>query len=102
MIEKTEIIQYLDRQESDILFYKNHIAELEAKIELMKTLDVSWISPDTLKLESDTYSSEAIQTAFMKAKVYEGLKTNEFTTVLDTFIKFLDGTHHSLKKKVNE
>lgn len=43
-----------------------------------------------MTLKQSQYSREEIILAFMKAKTYEGLMTNKFETVLDTFIQFLE------------
>lgn len=89
-MESKEVIKFIEQQEKSIDFYKNLIGELNENIRLLKTMPDNWINPDTLELKKKEYTANEIITAFMKAKVYEGLKTNEFSTVLDTFIEFLE------------
>lgn len=101
MTNKQDIIKFLDLQEKNLEYYKKYSANLEKTIEQMRTIhesDKNWINPDLLNLEKLQYSKEEIQIAFKKTKIYEGLDTNEFSTVLDTFIKMLEGKHHSQKK----
>ena len=97
-MDKQGIIDYLNQQENNSNFYKSEIERLKGVIESMKTLEDKWIDPHTLDLTKTEYTKEEIITAFMKAKVYEGLETNKFSTVLDTFITMLDSKHHSQNK----
>ena len=85
--EAIEVLSQINKN-YDSLVKENE--ELKYHIKNLQTMDISWMNPDTLNLKQAQYSREKIKTAFLKAKKYEGLKTNEFTTVLDTFIKFLE------------
>ena len=75
-------------------YYKNLAGELEGKLQSMKQ-GSPWKDPISLELAKDEYTSEEILLAFTRAKIYEGLATNKFGTVLDTFIDFLEGKKKS-------
>lgn len=102
-MNKEDVIKYIEQQEKNLAFYKRQVNRLEQILGDIHKLDkTEWLKPSELNLKLDNFSKEQIETAFYKAKQYEGLITNEFTTVLDTFIEFLNETHHSLNKTKND
>lgn len=85
-----DIHKHLLMQDKNLSFAKRQVEELTTQVHDLKTLDAKWIDPNALQLSQTVYSAKRIREAFIKAKTYEGLDTNQFTTVLDTFIEFLD------------
>lgn len=79
---------------SNAEYYRKRCDTLEMQIEAMKQSS-AWKNPDLIQLDKPEYTREEIAKAFLNAKIYEGLVTNEFGTVLDTFIDFLEGRKKS-------
>jgi hypothetical protein len=91
-----DIIEYLNQQDKNIKFYKKEISRLEKQIFDIKHIsDVSKIID--LGLEKSEYSKDEIITAYNRMMKYEGFDSERFgRLIIDTFIEFLNGTHHSL------
>lgn len=89
------IVIFLNNQENNLKYYKQKVAELEKNIEELKTIRIDVVNPYELKLEKGVYKNKEIEVAYIKAKIYEGLDISKQTTVLDTFISFLENKHHS-------
>lgn len=101
-MKKEDIIAYIEMQDSNLQSYKKENKRLRNVIKDIHSLSkTEWIKPGELNLSHPSYSAEEIEIAFLKSKQYEGLETNKFTTVLDSFIEFLKGTHHSLKNDIH-
>jgi hypothetical protein len=94
---KTEdIIKHLKLQDSNIDFYKREVKRLEQQISDIKS--ISNVSNTVgLDLSRSEYSKEEIINAYNKMLKYEGIKEDRVGgLIIDTFIEFLNGTHHSL------
>lgn len=93
---KTEdIVEHLKLQDSNLDFYKKKVAELESQIKDIKQIsDIS--NSVNLGLKKTEYTREEIISAYNKMLKYEGLESRSGGLIVDTFIEFLNGTHHSL------
>lgn len=92
-----DIIDHLKQQDKNIEFYKKEISILEKQIFDIKHIsDVS--NEVELGLKNSEYSKNEIITAYNRMMKYDGFDSQRFGgLIIDTFIEFLNGTHHSLK-----
>lgn len=98
-----DIYRYLKLQDTNTTFFITKIRELEEQIETMKNIE--FIKNDIeVNLTKENYTKEEIILAYNRMSKYEGLnyQYNYRKTIVDTFIEFLNNTHHSLKPKENE
>jgi len=97
-----QIIEYI--KQLDLL--NQHLAQenelFEKHIEKLKVLQTTgkWKDPHKLELVKKNYTAKSIKDAYLKTKVHEGLDDiNDFDTILDTFIDFLDKKRDSRGSK---
>jgi hypothetical protein len=94
-----DIIKHLKLQDSNLDFYKRKIERLEQQISDIKLIPNLPNSVD-LDLNNDQYSKQEIINAYNKMLKYEGISKDRIGgLIIDTFIKFLNDTHHSTNKK---
>jgi len=94
---KTEdIIKHLKLQDSNLNFYKREVKRLEQQILDIKTIS-NVVNIVDLNLNKNEYSKSEIIDAYNKMLKYEGIIEDRVGgLIIDTFIEFLNGTHHSL------
>lgn len=95
---KTEdIIKHLKLQDSNLDFYKREVKRLEQQVSDIKSISNVSNTVD-LGLSKSNYSKQEIINAYNKMLKYEGIEENIVGgLIIDTFIEFLNSTHHSLK-----
>jgi hypothetical protein len=94
-----DIIKHLKLQDSNLDFYKRKVERLEQQISDIKSISNLPNSVD-LDLNNDQYSKQEIINAYNKMLKYEGISKDRIGgLIIDTFIKFLNDTHHSTNKK---
>jgi hypothetical protein len=94
-----DIIKHLKLQDSNLDFYKRKVERLEQQISDIKSISNLPNSVD-LDLNNDHYSTQEIINAYNKMLKYEGISKDRIGgLIIDTFIKFLNDTHHSTNKK---
>jgi hypothetical protein len=94
-----DIIKHLKLQDSNLDFYKRKVERLEQQISDIKSISNLPNSVD-LDLNNDQYSKQEIINAYNKMLKYEGISKDRIGgLIIDTFIKFLNGTHHSINEK---
>ena len=90
-----DIIKHLKLQDSNLDFYKRKVERLEQQISDIKSISNLPNSVD-LDLNNDQYSKQEIINAYNKMLKYEGISKDRIGgLIIDTFIKFLNNTHHS-------
>ena len=94
-----DIYKHIKLLESNIEFHKKNTTMLEKQIEFLKNMDIPWCNPNNMVLTKENYNYLDIIDAYNKTYHYEGIEFVGRTTILDTFIKFLNNTHHSLDKE---
>ncbi|MFC5683821.1 hypothetical protein ACYE2N_01640 [Flavobacterium sp. MAHUQ-51] len=91
-----DICKYLKQQESNLDYYKKKVEILENQIEARD--NINFIRNDIeVELKKENYTKEEIVLAYNRMAEYEGVKHRFGKTITDTFIEFLNETHHSLK-----
>ena len=94
-----DIIKHLKLQDSNLDFYKRKVERLEQQISDIKSISNLPNSVD-LDLNNDQYSKQEIINAYNKMLKYEGISKDRIGgLIIDTFIKFLNDTHHSTNEK---
>jgi hypothetical protein len=94
-----DIIKHLKLQDSNLDFYKRKVERLEQQISDIKSISNLPNSVD-LDLNNDQYSKQEIINAYNKMLKYEGISKDRIGgLIIDTFIKFLNNTHHSTNEK---
>lgn len=94
-----DIIKHLKLQDSNLDFYEQKVERLEQQISDIKSISNLPNSVD-LDLNNDQYSKQEIINAYNKMLKYEGISKDRIGgLIIDTFIKFLNDTHHSTNKK---
>jgi hypothetical protein len=94
-----DIIKHLKLQDSNLDFYERKVERLEQQISDIKSISNLPNSVD-LDLNNDQYSKQEIINAYNKMLKYEGISKDRIGgLIIDTFIKFLNDTHHSTNKK---
>ncbi len=94
-----DIIKHLKLQDSNLDFYEQRVERLEQQISDIKSISNLPNSVD-LDLNNDQYSKQEIINAYNKMLKYEGISKDRIGgLIIDTFIKFLNDTHHSTNKK---
>jgi hypothetical protein len=94
-----DIIKHLKLQDSSLDFYEQRVERLEQQISDIKSISNLPNSVD-LDLNNDQYSKQEIINAYNKMLKYEGISKDRIGgLIIDTFIKFLNDTHHSTNKK---
>jgi hypothetical protein len=94
-----DIIKHLKLQDSNLNFYERKVERLEQQISDIKSISNLPNSVD-LDLNNDQYSKQEIINAYNKMLKYEGISKDRIGgLIIDTFIKFLNDTHHSTNKK---
>ncbi len=94
-----DIIKHLKLQDSNLDFYKRKVERLEQQISDIKSISNLPNSVD-LDLNNDQYSKQEIINAYNKMLKYEGISKDRIGgLIIDTFIKFLNDTHHSTSEK---
>ena len=94
-----DIIKHLKLQDSNLDFYKRKVEGLEQQISDIKSISNLPNSVD-LDLNNDQYSKQEIINAYNKMLKYEGISKDRIGgLIIDTFIKFLNNTHHSTNEK---
>ena len=93
---KTEdIIKHLKIQDSNLDFYKREVKRLEEQISDIKSISNVANTVD-LDLAKGEYTKSEIINAYNKMLKYEGINEDRVGgLIIDTFIEFLNGTHHS-------
>lgn len=94
---KTEdIIKHLKLQDLNLDFYKREVKRLEQQISDIKKIS-NVVNTVDLNLNKNEYSKNDIVDAYNKMLKYEGINEDRVGgLIIDTFIEFLNGTHHSL------
>jgi hypothetical protein len=98
-VKSEDIYKVVKRLEDNIEFYKKENDRLEQQIEDMKNIDGTPSVVDVETLTKDVYTREEIILAYNRMIAYEGVTPRLGSLITDTFLEFLKGTHHSLKKK---
>jgi hypothetical protein len=94
-----DIIKHVKLQDSNLDFYKRKVERLEQQISDIKSISNLPNSVD-LDLNNDQYSKQEIINAYNKMLKYEGISKDRIGgLIIDTFIKFLNDTHHSTNEK---
>jgi hypothetical protein len=94
-----DIIKHLKLQDSSLDFYEQRVERLEQQISDIKSISNLPNSVD-LDLNNDQYSKQEIINAYNKMLKYEGISKDRIGgLIIDTFIKFLNDTHHSTNEK---
>jgi len=94
-----DIIKHLKLQDSNLDFYKRKVERLEQQISDIKSISNLPNSVD-LDLNNDQYSKQEIINAYNKMLKYEGISKDRIGgLIIDTFIKFLNNTHHNTNEK---
>ena len=94
-----DIIKHLKLQDSNLDFYEQRVERLEQQISDIKSISNLPNSVD-LDLNNDQYSKQEIINAYNKMLKYEGISKDRIGgLIIDTFIKFLNNTHHSTNEK---
>jgi polyhydroxyalkanoate synthesis regulator phasin len=94
-----DIIKHLKLQDSSLDFYEQRVERLEQQISDIKSISNLPNSVD-LDLNNDQYSKQEIINAYNKMLKYEGISKDRIGgLIIDTFIKFLNNTHHSTNEK---
>ena len=97
-MKSDDIYKYIKQLESNVEFYKNDNIKLEKQIEFLKNMDIPWSNPNNMVLSRENYNYLDIIDAYNKTYEYEGIEVVGHKTILDTFIEFLNNSHHSLDK----
>jgi hypothetical protein len=98
-VKTDDIIKHLKLQDSNLDFYEQRVERLEQQISDIKSISNLPNSVD-LDLNNDQYSKQEIINAYNKMLKYEGISKDRIGgLIIDTFIKFLNDTHHSTNKK---
>lgn len=99
---KTEdIIKHLKLQDSNLDFYKREVKRLEQQLSDIKSIS-SVVNTVDLGLNKKEYLKSEIIDAYNKTLKYEGIKEDRVGgLIIDTFIEFLNGSHHSLNGAAN-
>ena len=94
---KTEdIIKHLKLQDSNLDFYKREVKRLEQQISDIKSIS-NVVNTVDLGLNKKEYLKSEIIDAYNKMLKYEGINEDSVGgLIIDTFIEFLNGSHHSL------
>ena len=94
-----DIVKHLKLQDRNIEFYKKEINRLEKQVEVLK--DISNVHNNIdVYLKKDEYTRDEISLAYNRMMEYEGIRDDRAGGLItDTFIEFLNGTHHSLNNE---
>ena len=91
-----DICKEIKRLQSNLQFYKNRVEKLEEQIKAVTNIS-NIHNPDEFdEILKSNYSREEISIAYHRMLEYEGVKDRKGGLIIDTFIEFLNGTHHSL------
>jgi hypothetical protein len=91
MTTAKEAIEFIEANDATLNYLRERVKKAEDHVAMLQDMTSgTWLNPEILRLEKQSYTRSEIVAAFEKAKMYEGLLNNEFATVLDTFIEFLD------------
>ena len=92
-----DICKEINKLQSNLQFYKKEVERLEKQIKSIKNIS-NIIKNDTFNdILKDNYTKEEISIAYNRMLEYEGLTNRKNSLIIDTFIEFLNNTHHSLK-----
>jgi hypothetical protein len=98
-MKSKDIYEAVKQLERNIEFYKRENDRLEQQIEDMKNINGAPTPVDVSTLPKETYSRDEIIVAYNRMLTYEGITKRMGYLITDTFLEFLKGTHHSLKKQ---
>jgi hypothetical protein len=98
-VKSEDIYKAVKQLERNIMYYQKENDRLEQQIEDMKNINGAPTTVDVSTLPKETYSREEIIVAYNRMLAYEGITKRMGSLITDTFLEFLKGTHHSLKKK---